>query len=110
MMDITVNEHHRVDVVGVQGSVNSETAPKLDAALNERLNKGSNLVVDLAGVDYMSSAGLRALVAALKRARTDGGNLVISAPSARVREVMDLAGLTDVFPIFDEQVGAVGSF
>lgn len=110
-LNISVTELNRVDLVTVEGAVNSETAPQFSAALTERLDHGTNnLVVDLQKVEFMSSAGLRALVSALKSARGKGGNVVLAAPSGRVKEVIELGGLAEVFTIFDEQVAAVGSF
>jgi anti-sigma B factor antagonist len=110
-MEITVRELNRVDLVLVEGRVDSSTAAGLGDVLNERIDKGAiNLVVDLEQVDYMSSGGLRELVAALKQVRKDGGDLRISTPSQRVREVLELAGLDAIFEIFDDQVSAVGSF
>ncbi len=110
-MEVTITEMNRVDLVTVTGRIDSSTAGELGQKLNDQLDSGSiNLVVDLANVEYMSSAGLRELVASLKRAKTDGGDLRLARPSARVKEVLDLAGLTTIFEIYDDPVAAVGSF
>jgi anti-sigma B factor antagonist len=110
-MEITVTEMNRVDLLTVNGRIDSSNASQLGERLNAQIDSGSvNLVVDLSGVEYMSSAGLRELVAALKRVKGDGGDLRLSTPSQRVREVLDLAGLSSIFEIFDDQVAAVGSF
>ena len=58
----------------------------------------------------MSSAGLRELVTALKKVKRGTGDLRLATPSARVMEVLELAGLDSIFEIFDSQVEAVGSF
>lgn len=111
MFNITVDEMHRVDVIVAEGHINSETATELAKTLADRHSKGRhNLVVDLEKVTYMSSAGLRALIEGFKRSRDAGGGLALAAPSERVREVLDLSGLTELFPIYDERVSAVGSF
>ena len=110
-MQIEIQEMNRVDLFAVSGRVDSSTATDLGKALNTRIDNGTlNIVVDLSQVDYMSSGGLRELIAALKRVKKDGGDLRLSSPSARVREVLELAGLASIFQIFDEQVKAVGSF
>jgi anti-sigma B factor antagonist len=110
-MDVSIKQMNRVDLVEVSGRVDSSTANDLGTALNERINQGTlNVVVDLSKVEYMSSGGLRELVAALKRVKKDGGDLRLCAPSPRVREVLQLAGLDSLFQTFDEQVQAVGSF
>jgi anti-sigma B factor antagonist len=110
-MEITVREMNRVDLISVSGRVDSSTAPQLGEALNAQIDSGtSNLVLDLAGVEYLSSAGLREMVAALKKVKQNGGDLRLCTPSDRVMEVLDLAGLDSIFQIFDDQVTAVGSF
>jgi anti-sigma B factor antagonist len=110
-MHISSRELKRVNVVSVGGRVDSAAAPDLEKSLQSLLDDHRNqLVLELADVEYMSSAGLRALVSALKAAKKGGGDLVIARPSTRVREVLDLAGLTSVFTLYDDVVEAVGSF
>ena len=110
-MEISVKQMNRVDLVEVKGRVDSSNAADLGSALSERISKGAlNVVVNLSQVDYMSSGGLRELVAGLKRVKKDGGDLRLAEPSNRVREVLELAGLDSIFQIFDDQVEAVGSF
>ncbi len=110
-MEITATEMNRVVLIALAGRIDSSNATQLGEAFNTWFGKGrNNLVVDLEKVDYISSAGLRELVSALKRARQEGGDLRLCAPPARVREVLELAGLTSVFAIYDTQVLAVGSF
>ena len=54
-------------------------------------------MLDLGGVEYMSSAGLREMVRVLKRVKRSGGDLRIANPSDRVKEVLELAGLDTHF-------------
>lgn len=110
-MEVTVKSLNQVDLITVDGRVDGSTAPELGEVLNTRIERGThNLVVDLGGVDYMSSAGLRELVAALKRVRSAGGDLRLSNPSERVSKVLELAGLNSIFQVYADQVEAVGSF
>lgn len=111
MMEVRVSEMNRVDLVEVTGRVDSSTARQLGEHLETQMNRGRNrIVVDLSAVDYISSAGLRELVSGLKRAKQDGGDLRLARPSDRVREVLEMAGLSAIFEIFESQVEAVGSF
>jgi len=78
---------------------------------NEHADEARHQVVlDLQDTDYMSSAGLRVLVSSLKTAKKSGGDLKLAQPSGRVKEVLDLAGLTPVFNVYGDVVEAVGSF
>ncbi len=112
-LNIETKQLKRVTLFEVSGRIDSTTAGNLAEALNGVIDDGKNrLVLDLQRVDYMSSAGLREMVSALKRVQniTGTGDLRIASPSERVREVLELAGLDEIFQIFSTQVQAVGSF
>ena len=110
-MNLETRELKHVNVVKVTGRVDSATAPELEQALQGLLDaERSQIVLDLQDADYMSSAGLRVLVAMHKATKKNGGGLCLAQPSDRVREVLDLAGLTPVFVIYPDVVAAVGSF
>jgi len=110
-MEISTRELKRANVVTVRGRVDSATTPELEKTFQALLDGHRNyLVVELADVEYMSSAGLRALVSVLKAAKKGGGDVVIARPSTRVREVIELAGLSSIFTTYDDVVEAVGSF
>ncbi len=110
-MNIETRDLKHVTVAKVSGRVDSSTAPDLEKSLQDLLDAGRNqLVLDLQETDYMSSAGLRVLVATHKTAKKNGGGLCLAQPSARVNEVLELAGLTPVFSVYPDVVAAVGSF
>lgn len=105
----------RVELVTVAGRIDSSNASELDDALKAVMNDGKyNLVLNFKDVSYMSSAGLRALVAALRECKKHRGDVVISEPSQRVAEVLDLAGLTvaeaPLFKVYENDIAAVGAF
>jgi anti-sigma B factor antagonist len=90
-------------VVKVNGRVDSASHHQLDAALKAVAAEGkSKYVVDLSGVEYMSSAGLRDLVSALKTAkrRIPVGDVLIANPSERAAEVLSMAGMNHLFSIY----------
>ena len=111
-MDITSTAHKNCTVVSVAGSIDRTTAPQLEAALDSLYSKGqSRVVLDLAGVPEMSSAGLRVIISAAKRFRgRAGGDLCLAAPSRRVVEVLDLAGLLPVLCVCDTSEEAIANF
>lgn len=110
-MDVSTNSYKRCSLVTVVGRVDSNTAPRFEEALKNVLEEGQhNMVLDLNGVEFMSSAGLRGMVSSLKACKAGGGSLVVANPSNRVVEVMQLAGLTSLFNVFDDVTEAVGSF
>jgi anti-sigma B factor antagonist len=111
MVDILVSGQGQVTLIQVQGRVDSMTANQLGEALTKEIDGGNiNVVLDLSSVDYMSSAGLREIVTALKKAKRATGDLRLAQPSDRVREVLEMAGLDTIFRIYTSQAEAVGSF
>jgi anti-sigma B factor antagonist len=112
-MEITIREFKNVDLVEVSGRVDSSTAPKLDQVLKGLVDKGrSRIVLDLSHTEYLSSAGLRAMISCLREVQKPmfGGDLRLAEPSQRVTEVLELAGLDSVFKVYHDQVAAVGSY
>ncbi|PPK67512.1 STAS domain-containing protein [Actinokineospora auranticolor] len=85
-------------VVEVTGEVDLATAPQLEQALDDALAQpGGGVRVDLSGVEFMDSAGLRVLVAALRKAEESGRSLVLDSPHERVRRIIEITGLAEVF-------------
>jgi len=112
-MDISIQEMRRCQVVKVSGRIDSATAPELEKALMDMIENGKkNIVVNLAEVDYISSAGMKALLWALMKVRKliPAGDVVISAIRPKLKETFDLIGFTHLFKFFDEDLQAVGSF
>ncbi|HEX2906405.1 MAG TPA: STAS domain-containing protein [Phototrophicaceae bacterium] len=109
-MNINVSERDHVTLIEASGRIDSMNAHQLGEALSHEIDGGhSQIVLDLANVDFMSSAGLREIVAALKKVRASG-DLRLARPSPRVQEVLEMAGLDTIFQIFPSQVEAVGSY
>ena len=107
----TENGRVPVTVVAAVGNIDTNTFEPFMKKTKELIDGGARyILVDLTNVPYMSSAGLRVLVAMHKAAKKSGGGLCLAQPSDRVREVLDLAGLTPVFVIYPDVVAAVGSF
>jgi anti-anti-sigma factor len=111
MLTIETEERGEVTVVNVTGSVDGITAGDLLERLTSIFEQGRHqLVASLAGVDYTSSAGLRAVLTVMKEARTRGGDLRLAAVRPPVARVLDLAGFSGILKIFDDVDQAVGSF
>lgn len=110
-MEISTQEQGTVSIVAVSGRVDSATAPELENALKKLVDtEKTQLVLDLKDVEYMSSAGLRAMVSTLKSVKRVNGDLRVASPSTRVEEVLRLAGLTSIFSIYRSREEAVTSY
>ncbi len=87
-------------VVTPTGRLDSNTGPLLETTLADHLNnKHVHLIVNMAGVSYISSGGLKVLLSAHKKARVKGGALVLADLTPRVVEVVELLGFDQLFGI-----------
>ena len=110
-VNISVETMKRVDLATVNGRIDSSNAAEFEGKLKELMGNGRyNMVLNLAGVSYMSSAGLRTLVSTLKECKKHNGDVRLASPSERVAEVLSLAGLDSLFQVFEDDTAAVGSF
>ncbi len=110
-MEIRVEKRGPVAIVSIDGSVDGSTAGDLVSSLRQQVTDGSvQLVADLAGVDYTSSAGLRALLEMVKEARLHGGDLRLASVRREVLRVLELSGFTSILQVYPDVDSAVASF
>ena len=109
---MTINEARETGVVVVspQGRIDSTTSATLDRHLQGLATAGDKrVVVDFTGVDYISSAGLRVLLALAKRGRDQKGRVALFGLNDRVRQVFGLAGFVALFTITPTRAEALQS-
>jgi anti-sigma B factor antagonist len=95
-------------VVSVYGELDVASAPALRERLIELVSGGSHLLVlDLEGLDFLDSTGLGAIISALKRARTNGGDLRLVCTQSRIRRLFEITALDKAFPLFSSLDAAV---
>jgi anti-sigma B factor antagonist/stage II sporulation protein AA (anti-sigma F factor antagonist) len=102
-MEILSARHGAALVVSPRGRIDHAGAEPFKAALAPHLTEctpGHPLVLDLGGVDYIASIGLRVLMLASRQARTQGGTMVIAALQPLVREIFEISKFTLVFSCF----------
>jgi anti-sigma B factor antagonist len=111
-MEISTKKFKSCDMVIVTGRVDSSTAPQLTETLENITNEGRyKIVLDMTDLEYMSSAGFRALLSSQRECkRYNRGEIVLAVVPQRVQEALELAGFTELFKTFADTVEAVGSF
>ncbi len=111
MMELSVKPLKHVDVISVSGRIDSATTREFETALKGLQERGRHkLVLQLKDLEYISSSGLRAMVATLKLARSHNGDLILLQPSDRVRDTLGLVGFQSLFNIYDDSLDAVDAF
>lgn len=111
-MDFEVTEYKRSTVIYTSGRIDSYTAPELEDALNQLIEKSQfNIIFDMKDVTFVSSAGWWALIRIQKEVKKmNRGELVLVHLDERIRESMDLVGIAPYFKCYGELLEAVGSF
>ena len=97
-MTINKTKTDSVLTVALEGRLDTTTAPELEAALNGALEGVTELVMDFAKLEYISSAGLRVLLSAQKTMNKQG-KLKVLHVSADVMEIFEVTGFSDILTI-----------
>lgn len=98
MMQVTQETRDDWRVVTVRGRADSVTADALEETLRSAIEQNKKVAVDFRAVDYISSAGLRALIQAA-RAAQGRSEFAICAPSAGVKKVFDMSGIQSLLNV-----------
>ena len=108
-MEITVKEFANSELITVRGRVDSIEAPRFAKALEDANHRGKyNLVIDMSGLEYMSSAGFRALAATQRNCRRyNRGDIVLAQVPPLIHDALDLVGFAEHFSIFDRLESAL---
>ena len=97
-MTIEINKNAAEVVIQICGRLDTITAPNLDKIINEELGDTKNLVMDMKGLEYISSAGLRVLLGAQKKMQKIGSMKVTGVCEA-VMDVLEMTGFADILVI-----------
>ena len=97
-MTIEIKRTAEETVIELVGRLDTTTAPVLDKTINDDISDVKNLVLDIKGLEYISSAGLRVLLSAQKKMQKLGSMKVINVCEA-VMEVFEMTGFADILTI-----------
>ncbi len=97
---LSINKSKEADklIVEVEGRLDTTTAPDLEAALKEDIESVKELVIDLSKLEYISSAGLRVLLAAQKIMMKQG-KMIVTHPNEVISEIFEVTGFSDILTI-----------
>ena len=95
-MTINVERDFELVTLGITGRLDTTTAPNLESVINELPEDTKELIFDMSGVEYISSAGIRVLLGAYKKMNTNNGIMRIEKANDMVREVFEKTGLSEL--------------
>ena len=97
-MVIEIKKNAEETVIEIVGRLDANTAPALDKTINEDIGETKNLILDVKGLEYISSAGLRVLLSNQKRMQRVGTMKVINV-SEEVMGIFEMTGFADILTI-----------
>ena len=95
-MTIEIKKNAEATIIEIIGRLDTTTAPALDKTINEDMGETKNLVLDLKGMEYISSAGLRVLLSAQKKLKN---SMKLTNVQELVMEVFEMTGFADILVI-----------
>ena len=99
-MDLPASECDGRAVVSLRGELDVVEAASVAAALAAVAGREREMIIDLAGLEFIDSSGLAALAFVRAQARRSGGDVVLAAPREQVTRLLTLTRLIDVFPVY----------
>jgi anti-sigma B factor antagonist len=111
-MELVTKQFKHCDLIKVTGRIDSLTAPQLKAAIAAITDNGRfKIVLDMEDLEFMSSAGLWAIVSAQKNCRRyNRGAVVLANVPETIKSTLDLAGFIPFLKIYPDVTEAVGTF
>ena len=97
-MNINIEKENGVTLLAIEGRLDTTTAPELEKAINNEGESLEKLVLDFKGVDYISSAGLRVILAAQKKMNVQGSMELVNVSEA-VMDIFEMTGFADILVI-----------
>ena len=97
-MTFEIKKNNQETIIEIVGRLDTITAPALDKTINEDIGDTKNLVLDVKGMEYISSAGLRVILAAQKKMQKIG-SMKVTGVCEEVMEVFEMTGFADILVI-----------
>lgn len=110
-MDIRTRYYNDVAILSVSGRLDSAGGAQFSRTITEQMAAGYfRLVIDLKKVDFVSSAGIKAMLLGAQVTRRQGGDFRLANAQAQVKQVLNLAGIDSVVKVYRNVVGATASY
>ncbi len=108
MMEINTKKEKNATVVSVKGRLDAVSSPLFEKELSGLMTEGGkDFVIDFSQLDYISSAGLRVILATAKKLKEKEGKLFLCSLQEMVREVFEVSGFSAIIPIYASVESAV---
>jgi len=110
-MKIDTRDANGINIVLFEGEMDTNTSPEAESYLNELRASGSQkLLLNFEKLDFISSAGLRVLLATAQTLKSDGGEMRVCNLNPDVKEVFDISGFSTLLQVYETEGLALSGF
>jgi len=110
-MKIETRESQGIQIIAFEGNLDTNTSPEAESVINELIDAGKQkILVNFEQLNFISSAGLRVLLATVKKLNASNGELRICSLNATVQEVFDISGFVTILNVKNTEEEALSSF
>lgn len=103
-MKIQTRDENDIKVVSLEGEMDTNTSPEVLSKLDDLRNSGvKKILLNLEKLDFISSAGLRVLLATAQQLKATGGDFRVCKLNKETREVFDISGFSTLLMVFDDE-------
>lgn len=107
-MDLNFKKEGNAMVVSAKGRIDAVTAPDFERQLADVIGKGEKIIlINMAELEYISSAGLRSILATAKKLKAENGEIFFAGLQGPVEEVFKISGFHSIFKVFDSEKSAL---
>ncbi len=101
-MQIETRKESGITTVSIKGRMDAVTTPEIESKLTQLVDGGEKkLLINMNELEYISSAGLRALLATAKRLKSEQGDIAFTNLGGHVKEVFEISGFYSIFKVYD---------
>lgn len=102
-MDLHVEKIDQTTIIAIDGKLNATTTSQIQDQVLRSAEDGKRVLLDMSGVTYLSSAGLRMLLLLYRRVHEHEGLMALAGLSEEVSDVMSITGFLDLFTVYNSR-------
>ncbi|WP_295162556.1 STAS domain-containing protein [uncultured Brachyspira sp.] len=110
-MNLNIQDKGKVKVVSLAGKLDVNLSVSIESELEQLVESGSvNLILELSGIEYLSSSGIRVFISIMRKIKDKNGRLVLAQVPDIIKKILKTVELEDLFEVYDNVDDAAASF
>ena len=110
-MSLNIEDKGNVKIVKLSGKLDVNLSMSIESELEQLVDSGSNnIILELSGVEYLSSSGIRVLISIMRKIKDNNGRLVLSSITDIIKKILKTVELEDLFEVYENVDEALASF